>query len=532
MVWTTAFLPREIAAWSSGEYERALAALNEPAEFKRVAEEPWFTTALNAGARPELGGFAWEVEFPDVFFDEHGRLENGGFDAVIGNPPYDVLSEAESGRDLSALRKYIDFEPVYKPSQRGKNNLYKLFICRALALLADGGYFGFITPMAVLGDDSAADLRRAMLGAGRFTSIDAFPQKDDPRRRVFPEAKLSTAVFVMQKRRDERARTATFTSRVHPGRELTEVQAQLQLSSDEIPLYDPSNLTIVSCDQADWNLATRIMRTGRLVRLREYTQFFQGEVNETNERANGTISYDESAGQRVIRGAGICLYVLRPASQGKEFFVTRELFLAGRDSESKAFHHFHARVGVQESCPQNSFRRVIAAFIPAGEFCNHKINYCPAHRCSFDLRLLLGLLNSKLTDWYFRLGSTNAAVSHYQLYNLPCPVFADIAGEDGRSKDRVLRQIEDGEHDAAFVSLRPLTATAPFDLAIRNAIVCAVDCIIGKEERRGEIARSDRSALDSSAQKHQDFIDTLLFAMAGLSADEIAGLDERLRQML
>ena len=33
--------------------------------------------------------FHWELEFPEVFFDEYGRLvEGGGFDVVMGNPPY------------------------------------------------------------------------------------------------------------------------------------------------------------------------------------------------------------------------------------------------------------------------------------------------------------------------------------------------------------------------------------------------------------------------------------------------------------
>ena len=31
--------------------------------------------------------FHWELEFPEVFFDEAKRKENGGFDAVVGNPP-------------------------------------------------------------------------------------------------------------------------------------------------------------------------------------------------------------------------------------------------------------------------------------------------------------------------------------------------------------------------------------------------------------------------------------------------------------
>jgi hypothetical protein len=162
-VWCSAFLSEHDVPWTAGDYQRAVTVLDKPAQFDEVAGEPWFQAAESAARGPDLRGFAWELEFPDVFFDGKGRLPNGGFDAVIGNPPYDVLSEAESGRDLSVLRGYIDFDPNYAPSRRGKNNLYKLFVCRSLQLVADGGYLGFITPMAVLGDDQAADLRRAAL---------------------------------------------------------------------------------------------------------------------------------------------------------------------------------------------------------------------------------------------------------------------------------------------------------------------------------------------------------------------------------
>ena len=72
------------------------------------------------------------------------------------------------------------------------------------------------------------------------------------------------------------------------------------------------------------------------------------------------------------------------------------------------------------------FRRIIAAEIPKGEFCNHKVNYCPEHTSKLPLRFVLGLLNSLLADWYFRLGSTNAAVSHYQ--NIQPPL-SGVPGE-------------------------------------------------------------------------------------------------------
>src|SRR5260370_34328862 len=108
-------------------------------------------------------------------------------------------------------------------------------------------------------------------------------------------------------------------------------------------------------------------------RLREIAEFFQGEVNETNERAKGNLTDDTHKGKLVTRGASICLYVTRQASQGEDPLLDVEKFLTGKGTETKAFHHRFRRVGVQESCPQNNFRRIIGAYIPSGEFCNHKI---------------------------------------------------------------------------------------------------------------------------------------------------------------
>ncbi|HQR66664.1 MAG TPA: hypothetical protein PLB02_04660, partial [Thermoanaerobaculia bacterium] len=42
--------------------------------------------------------FHWELEFPEVFFDETGaRRPGGGFDAIIGNPPWDMVRADGSG---------------------------------------------------------------------------------------------------------------------------------------------------------------------------------------------------------------------------------------------------------------------------------------------------------------------------------------------------------------------------------------------------------------------------------------------------
>ncbi len=482
---------------SSAHYQEAVGLVSTAKEFRKIEKENWFQGTRAIASRSDVECFHWELEFPEVFFAEVGRRSAPGFEAIIGNPPYDVLSEKESQRDLSALRAFIETDNTYEPSRRGKNNLYKLFICRALDVLTQGGRFGFITPMAVLGDDQSADIRRRIVEVGAFTGIEAFPQKDDPTNRIFPEAKLSTTVFTMIKESCSESSSRPFMARVHPGRLIDPASPGLKLTTQSIPLYDPANFTIVSCSQDDWDLATRIMRTGRMKRLREFAEFFQGEVNETNERAKGNLTDDTHEGKLVTRGASICLYVTRKASQGEDLLLDVEKFLTGKGAETKAFHHRFPRIGLQESCPQNNFRRIIAAYIASGEFCNHKINYTPEHKSGLPLYFLLGLLNSKISDWYFRLGSTNAAVSHYQLYNLPCPIFASSRGHaDVSIEDDAMDAFGRGELNHVFNLLEPILAKHPFSTVVRNLISEAAKKIFHLEAERGDTRIQFGSATD------------------------------------
>lgn len=89
-----------------------------------------------------------------------------------------------------------------------------------------------------MGDDQTAEIRRALLAAGAFDFVEAFPPKDNPARRVFRAAKLSTAVFGMLKTSDA-LQTRTFLSRVNSANVIDDGAPSLMLSKAEIPLYDP-----------------------------------------------------------------------------------------------------------------------------------------------------------------------------------------------------------------------------------------------------------------------------------------------------
>lgn len=510
-------------------YDIAVQRLGNRAGLRQLIQAAELSDAIAGARRQGVECFHWELEFPDVFYPEGDKQ---GFHAIIGNPPYDVLSEKELRRDLSKFRAYIASRRVYDSSRRGKNNLYKLFMCRLVDLLQEGGRLGMIVPMALLGDDSSALVRRMLTEKGAFSKIDAFPQKDDPRRRVFVDAKLSTCIVQYQKTQRPTEPAKAFVSQVHPADSVEASSPRLSLTTGAIPLYDPSNFTIVSCSQTDWDLASRIMSTGRLARLRDYAEFSQGEVNETNQRQAGNLC-DPSGGKLVVRGANICLYITRPASQGNAIYLDTKRFLLNAGNDSKAFHHRYERVAVQESSPQNNFRRVIAALIPIGEFCNHKINYVPAHKCVLPLKFVAALLNSDLIDWYFRLGSTNAAVSHYQLLNLPCPNFNLAAAHPGaNSLTQACLLIRGGELPAVETCLTGLVGQPPFDPTITFIIAAIVDEIIKAEQERGPIPRSARSQLASKGQAWQDLINRTLALMAGISVAEHEALKERLTRML
>lgn len=528
-LWCSVFCPDTDV--TPERYQQVLDQLGRPRRFEALAREAWFQRALARVRQHFRRCCHWELEFPQAYFEGTERQVNPGFDAVIGNPPYEVLSELESGHDLTAFKEFIQSEALYAPTRRGKNNLYKLFVCRALGLLRDGGHLGFITPMAILGDDQSADVRRGIVDVASFTGIEAFPQKDDPSRRVFEQAKLSTAVVTVRKGRPGTSEP-TFIARVHPANKIEIDSPSLRLSTSSIPLYDPVNFTIVSCSQADWDLATRLMRTGRMVRLAEYCVSFQGEVNETTETRQGAVSANRSDGPLILRGSNVCLYAVRQASQGEARFLCVDEFFDGKSPTAKAFHSREERIGFQRSSPQNNFRRIVAAPLAAGSYCFDTISYVPKSTTKIPLNVILALLNSKLLDWYFRLGSTNSKVNEYQFNNLPCPVFGANNGQHVPVVKKVRAELQMGRVHAAEQLLVPFLETPPFAECIISSISAAVERICAIEHERGEIARTARSALDPAAQPYQDFIDRLFYTLAGLTPDESAALEHRLATML
>jgi hypothetical protein len=371
-----------------------------------------------------------------------------------------VLAEKEAGAHVQYLKAFIGHDPSLAPSVVGKNNLFKLFICRAVELARAGGYISFIVPMPLLGDEQARGIRDALLRDGSFLQIHAFPQKDNRSRRVFRDAKLSTALFVFRKGTVPGQEPAPFPSVRHPGNTIDDDAPSLAIRTSEIPLYDPANATIVSCSQDDWDLAVRVAKQPGFPRLGSLCKSYQVEVNESNDHAYLSKS-PRSDQTLVLRGSNVCMYALRGASQGDPLYLEPTAYQGAKARSEKAFHTRVERIGFQRSAPQNNYRRVIAAYIPAGEFCFDTVSYIPQGNTTLvDLDLLLALMNSKLVDWYFTIGSTNSKVNEYQFNILPCPVFrAVVTPSDAECARELTMASNDSPTETMSIAARIITET-------------------------------------------------------------------------
>ena len=403
-------------------------------------EELALVERVEALARqPDRRFFHWEIEFPEVFFgfsdanERHLQHKNeiaegsAGFDAVVGNPPYDELSEHAAGRELPE-KGYFKAISLYKEALGGRLNVFRLFVVRALSVLRHKGRHSFIVPMALLADQFTAPLRRHMLTNGWLRSVDAFPQKDDPHNRVFFEAKLSTCVFVAENHGDL---NKEITIRTYPGNSFTDVPRSCSFKVSDLEQLEPDGLSIPAIAADDlqrWRILHGFHRTAR---FSDVAKCYLGEL--MTNASNAHLTSDEPIGPRLLRGANINYYVLLDEpKQGEPLYLKEKQFLKEYADDIRSTHHLAERIGFQESSPIDNWRRLIACHIPAGHYCVHKIRYF-ATDAKYDIFAVLAIFNSRVTEWRFGLTSTNNSINAYEVDALPIPRFECLSGSNGGS---------------------------------------------------------------------------------------------------
>jgi len=124
--------------------------------------------------------FNWQEQFPTVF-------EKGGFDVIIGNPPYVRVQNL----DKNSL---VFFEKHYE-SATGKFDIYVLFNELSISLLKEGGLLSFIQPHRFINADFGKGLKSVFETTQYLNKIISFSDID-----IFQGATTYTGIFFLEKK--------------------------------------------------------------------------------------------------------------------------------------------------------------------------------------------------------------------------------------------------------------------------------------------------------------------------------------------
>ncbi|MFF4016599.1 Eco57I restriction-modification methylase domain-containing protein [Streptomyces sp. NPDC001843] len=162
-------------------------------------------THIPADVRSRVRPFHWEVEFPEVFFGGNGeRRPDAGFDAILGNPPWEGITfkaaefygrfdpsyallkkkdekldrqreldkrpeisaaRAELDATLAGVKSFIKQSGIYRMlyAHGTTFNYYRTFLERELSLLAPSGRLGVVIDSGVVSDAATGGHRRELL---------------------------------------------------------------------------------------------------------------------------------------------------------------------------------------------------------------------------------------------------------------------------------------------------------------------------------------------------------------------------------
>ena len=340
--------------------------------------------------------FLWHTWFSEVF-------EKGGFDIVIGNPPYFQMKKGMVNRE-----KF----PFSEGKDSGKQNIYKLFVELSYNLLKENGIGSLITQSSLMCDASAQFTRELLLRYTTLYHVIEFPKiAPHPEGQLFKDVLVATCIILYRKSNAGENHRFSLSA----NNDLTTLDkfdfAELK-QSDPISFY-PNGFCLPLIRRNDFSIIQK-MNT-QTTFLSEYIlESSQGDFNLTTEKFcyNGTVS-----DVKMYRGNKIHRYWIDGNVQ--EYIQNNyKIERINSNQENKWL--------VCQNISGMTDRNRFNVALTTGDRClyGHTVDKVLLN-ANANPKVILGLLNSKAIDWYFRKTSTNNHVNIYELEQLPIPSISE-----------------------------------------------------------------------------------------------------------
>ena len=117
----------------------------------------------------------------------------GGFDIVIGNPPYGASLSTEEKKTFKLIYKTAQ---TIKNVQKGSLDTYTIFIDKSFHLLAKGGCLSFIVPISITSSDSLSGVHKMIMDSCNELYVSSYSVRPQP---IFENAVVNTSIFLCQR---------------------------------------------------------------------------------------------------------------------------------------------------------------------------------------------------------------------------------------------------------------------------------------------------------------------------------------------
>ena len=354
--------------------------------------------------------FEWRFEFPEVLNDDGSYV---GFDAIIGNPPYGVSIK---GKERVHLVNKINKVPDYE--------IYYWFIERAHQILRAKGNVSYIIPNTILFNVFAQDYRANLFNNWSINEILDCTDID-----IFDEATVRTIIFQFQK---EGEHNTLFYRRTN------ELESFEQLKNRAVENIDKE--TVLANNQ-NWSLIFKLDKS--ILKLNSKIKNTSVSLNSVfPEISQGLIAYDKYKGQseeiiknrayhtlektkethkKWLYGGDVKRYSLK--WNGEEYIEYDTGIANPRDPK----YFIGKRILIREITNP----RIFASLTEEELYNDPSILIIKDNDDSFDIEILLAILNSKLSTFFHFKSSPKASkgafpkILVYDIKNFPLPKSID-----------------------------------------------------------------------------------------------------------
>lgn len=352
---------------------------------------------------PSVAGdlaFDWQTAFPQVF-------EKGGFDVVIGNPPYVFGRDWKYGEG----KEYNYFLQNYETAEY-QFDMYTVFFEKSINLLKQNGFHGFITPNTWLNNQKTAKLRNFILNKTSIVQIVDYSNVP-----VFKDAVVLPVISILNKTIDNHNIVQIWKSDIEDLPKLSHEIPQTVWNNDDLKIIN------FNTNQKDVDILNKIERNSLKINDFSIVKFgikiYQTGKGKPKQTPNEALTKAFESNYKIDT-------TYRPYLEGKDIdtyqlnYQNRWLKYGKHLAEPRYPELFE---GKRLLVRRIVGKRLIATFIE-GDYVTSQLLQIVKPFDENLAKYLLGILNSALIAFYFkkkynRLDKTFPEIRVYELETLP-----------------------------------------------------------------------------------------------------------------